>query len=65
MTKSLTNKLYLKHRLFMLRMSEGTSIKSHLDEFNSIITDLRSIDVNIEEEDEALLLLCSLPPSLV
>ena len=30
-TKSLTNKLYLKQRLFTLRMKEGTPIKEHLD----------------------------------
>lgn len=63
MTTSLTTKLYLKHQLFILRMLEGTSIKSHLDEFNYIILDLQSIYVKIEEEDEDLLLLCSLPSS--
>ena len=31
MTKSLTNELYLKRRLFTLRMKEGTLIKDHLD----------------------------------
>ena len=51
------------HRLYMLRMAEGMLIKTHVDKFNSIITDLKSIDVKIEEEDEALLLLYSLPPS--
>ena len=34
MTKSLTNKLYLKQRLFTLRMKEGIPIKDHLDELN-------------------------------
>ena len=63
MIKSLTNKLYLKQHLVILHMAEGTSIKSYLDEFSSIIMDLCSIDVKIEEDDETFLLLCSLPPS--
>ncbi|KAJ6943973.1 hypothetical protein NC652_009414 [Populus alba x Populus x berolinensis] len=54
MMKSLTNNLYLKHCLFMLWMEEGASIKTHLDEFNSIVVDLRSIDVTVEREDEVL-----------
>ncbi|ROV58192.1 hypothetical protein EGO58_12175, partial [Limosilactobacillus reuteri] len=44
-------------------MDEGTSIKSHISEFNSIVTDLKRIDVKIDDEDLTLLLLCSLPPS--
>ena len=48
MIKSLTNKLYLKQHLVILHMAEGTSIKSYLDEFSSIIIDLCSIDVKIE-----------------
>ncbi|KAL5759459.1 hypothetical protein ACOSQ2_018297 [Xanthoceras sorbifolium] len=31
------------------------------DEFESLITDLQNLDVNIKDEDQALLLLCSLP----
>ncbi|CAM8967026.1 unnamed protein product [Rhodiola kirilowii] len=31
MTKSLTNKLILKQRLFTLRMQEGTPLRDHLD----------------------------------
>ena len=61
-TKSLTNKLYLKQRLFTLRMKEGTPIKDHLDELNKILMDLKNIDVRIDEKDQALILLCSLPP---
>ncbi|GAB2299826.1 hypothetical protein Dimus_038584 [Dionaea muscipula] len=63
MTKSLTNKLHLKQQLYMLRMAEGTSIKSHLATFNTIIMDLENHEVTIEDEDKALLLLCYLPPS--
>jgi hypothetical protein len=40
MTKSLTNKLRLKERLYTIHISEGTSMQSHLNEFNSIIVDL-------------------------
>ena len=60
MTKFLINKLYLKQRLFILRMKEGTLIKDHLDKLNKILMDLKNIDVRIDEEDQALILLCSL-----
>ena len=63
MTKSLTNRLRLKQRLYTLHMSEGISLKSHIGEFSSIVTELSKIDVHIDDEDQALLLLCSLPPS--
>jgi hypothetical protein len=63
MTKSLANKLRLKERLYTIRMAEGTSIQSHLNEFNSICVDLESLDVKIDDEDKAILLVVSLPPS--
>lgn len=44
-------------------MSEGTSVNTHIDEFNRVILDLKNIDVKIEDEDLALMLLYSLPPS--
>ncbi|KAG7594602.1 Zinc finger CCHC-type [Arabidopsis thaliana x Arabidopsis arenosa] len=62
MTKSLQNKLLLKRRLFALRMQEGTPLKDHLDQLNSVLLELR-IDVKVEDEDAALLLLVSLPLS--
>ena len=61
--KSLANRLILKQRLFFLRMHEGTPIKSHIAEFFSIINNLDKIEFKIEDEDQALLLLCSLPTS--
>ena len=42
-------------------MHEGTPIKSHIAEFFSIINDLDKIEVKIEDENQALLLLYSLP----
>jgi hypothetical protein len=63
MTKSLANKLRRKGRLYTIRMSEGTSMQSHLNEFNSIIVDLESLDVKIDDEDKAILLVVSLSSS--
>src|ERR1044072_309469 len=61
--ESLTNRLYLKKRIYTLQMQEGKPIKDHLDEFNKVILDLKNSDVKIDDEDQAILLLCSLPSS--
>ncbi|CAL1354968.1 unnamed protein product [Linum trigynum] len=63
MTTSLTNKLHLKQRLFSSRMQEGTPLRDHLEQLNSILLDLRNIDVKVDDEDTALILLMSLPSS--
>jgi len=63
MTKSLSNKLYLKKQLYGLRMKEGTSVLEHLNFFNKVINELLAVDVKIDEEDKALILLSSLPES--
>ncbi|KAL5764810.1 hypothetical protein ACOSQ2_017404 [Xanthoceras sorbifolium] len=61
--KTLTNKLYKKQRLYSLRVSEGTSLGFHIDEFESLIMDMQNLDVKINDEDQALLLPCLLPSS--
>ena len=53
MTKSLTNKLLLKQCLFGLRMAEGTQLREHLEQLNTLLLELRNIDVKIEDEDAA------------
>ncbi|XXG43978.1 hypothetical protein AAC387_Pa01g3888 [Persea americana] len=44
-------------------MQEGTSVSTHIDSFTKAILDLENIDVRIDDEDQAIMLLCSLPPS--
>jgi len=44
-------------------MKEGTAVLEHLNFFNKIINKLLAIDVKIDEEDKALILLSSLPES--
>ena len=36
-TKSLTNRIYLKRQFYSLRMKEGTKIAEHLNVFNTLI----------------------------
>ncbi|PSS08126.1 Endonuclease [Actinidia chinensis var. chinensis] len=61
MTKSVENRLYLKKKLFRFQFKQGTSMHEHLNAFNKILADLQNLDVEIDDEDKALLLLNSLP----
>lgn len=45
-------------------MIEGFELIQHINTFNQIISDLLRIKVNFDEEDPALMLLCSLPGSM-
>jgi hypothetical protein len=63
MTKSLTSRIYLKRQLYSLRMKEGTKVANHLNNFNTLIVQLTSMEVKFEDEDKAITLLCSLPES--
>jgi len=44
-------------------MKQGTVVLKHLNYFNKIISELLAVDVKIDEEDNALILLSSLPQS--
>ena len=44
-------------------MEEGSSIKEHVSLFTKAVLDLKSVDVRIDEEDQAVMLLCYLPSS--
>ena len=63
MSMSLTNKLYLKQKLYGLKMVESLDLSQHVNVFNQIISDLKRIDMKFEDEDKALMLLNSLPVS--
>ena len=63
MSKSLMNKLYLKQKLYELKMVEVSDLSQHLNVFNQIINDLMLVDVTFENEDKTLMLLNSLSTS--
>jgi hypothetical protein len=62
-SKSLVNKLFLRKKLYSLRMKDGDSVAEHLNAFNTVVSQLVSIDIKISDEDKCISLLCSLPDS--
>ena len=48
-------------RLFNMKMSEGGSMVDHLNDFNTVTSQLCSVGVNFDDEVRALLFLCSSP----
>ena len=61
---SAMNKVYLMRRLFNLQMSKARSVSYHINEFNMIVSQLNSVDINFGDEIKALILMLSLPKSL-
>ena len=60
---SAMNKVYLMRRLFNLQMSENGFVSDHINEFNMIVSQFNSVDINFEDEIKALILMSSLPES--
>jgi len=63
MTKSLAHQQFLKQQVYSFKMVESKANMEQLTEFNKILDDLENIEVQLEDEDKAILLLCSLPKS--
>jgi hypothetical protein len=59
MSKTVTTKLYLKQKLYGLKMQEGSDLAGHINVFSQMVTDLEQLGVKIETEDKAIILLCS------
>ena len=54
------NKMHAMKRLFLLKMKDGISMRTHVSEFNSIAAQLKSLKVNLDKKVLCLLLLSSL-----
>eukprot|EP00253_Pinus_taeda_P006511 PITA_06511 len=62
-SKSLVNKLFLWKKLYNLRMKDGDSVTEHLNAFNTVLSQLASVDIKISDEDKCISFLCSLSDS--
>ncbi|XP_073138911.1 uncharacterized protein [Henckelia pumila] len=58
---SVNNKVHLMKKLFNLKMSEDGSITAHINEFNTIVSQLTSVEINFDDEIRALIILASFP----
>jgi len=61
--KTIGNKLFLRRRFFTIKMQEGDDMLVHINTVKSLADHLRSIEVNIMDENVYMVLLMSLPPS--
>ncbi|MCO5597333.1 hypothetical protein L7F22_051409 [Adiantum nelumboides] len=63
-SKSTSNKVFLMKKLMKLCMKEGSTISGHLNEFNSLFSQLTSQGFSeFDDELKSIFLLCSLPSS--
>jgi hypothetical protein len=62
-SKSLVIKLFLRKKVYLLRMSDGSSVIEHLNAFNTVLRQLLSMDIKITDEEKCINLLCSFPES--
>ena len=56
-----SNKVFLMKKLFNLKMADNESVAGHLNEFNTLMSHLESIEINFKDEIRVMVLLSSLP----
>ncbi|GJV06666.1 retrovirus-related pol polyprotein from transposon TNT 1-94 [Tanacetum coccineum] len=61
--RSLHNKKFLKRKLYALRMTESTSVTEHVNNLNTLFSQLTSLSCKIDSQERAEILLQSLPDS--
>lgn len=61
LSKSLPNKIYLEEKFFRYKMQASKSLEESLDDFNRICMDLANIGEKLVDENQAIILLNSLP----
>ncbi|KAL1189499.1 Retrovirus-related Pol polyprotein from transposon TNT 1-94 [Cardamine amara subsp. amara] len=61
MSKALPNRINLKQKLYGFKMQDNLSVEGNIDEFLHLIADLENTNVVVSDEDQAILLLMSLP----
>ena len=61
--KSLYNKIFLKRKLYTLRMSKSTSVTEHINTLKTLFSQLSAIKHSIEKKECVELLLQGLPDS--
>jgi hypothetical protein len=62
-SKSLVNKLFLRKKMYNLRMRDGDSVAEHLNAFITVVSQLVFVEIKISYEDKCISLLCSLAES--
>jgi len=57
------NKLFLLKKLYNLRIKHGDLVTEHLNAFNTMVSQLLSVDIKNSDKYKCIILLCSLPNS--
>jgi hypothetical protein len=55
-SKSMVNKLFLRKKFYHLRMEGGDSVTEYLNAFNTLVSQLVSVNITIVEEDKCITL---------
>jgi hypothetical protein len=61
--KTLGDKLFFRRRFFTIKMQKGDDMLVHFNTVKALADQLRSIEVNIMDEDVYMVLFMSIPPS--
>jgi hypothetical protein len=59
----MVNKLFLIKKRYLMSMSDVSSLTKHLNVFNTIISQLSSMDIKITKDEKCIILLCCFPDS--